>query len=214
MKALPLALAFLVLISALPLNLASQEVAASKKNKTEDPPPTYLSDRYGNNPGPGGVADQVVRLINIGRHVKPSLGPPPSDVCASIYVFDNNQVMVACCSCRIPPNQLASASVGNQLTANPLTSLVPTAGVVSIVPVAAGKTTCDPTAPITSSDASLLQGFATHVEVTGGLTYITETAIAVAALGTDEASFLTNACMFVQYLGSGRGICDCSTPGF
>lgn len=173
--------------------------------------PTYLASRYSNNAGAASPADQVVRLVNVGQLGTP-MTSPVGDVCANIYVFDNNQEMIACCSCRLTPNELATASVGRQLTNNPLTSVVPAAGVIKILPIIAGPT-CSPVAPFATPDGSLLTGFATRVESTGGATYITETVLPNTALGSDEAAFLSNACLFVQYLGSGKGSCGCSSPG-
>ena len=172
---------------------------------------TFLVDRYSNNAGPGTPMDQILRLINVGVDGTP-LTSPVGDVCANIYVFDANQEMVSCCSCRVTPNELVTASVANQLTGNPLTSVSPIAGVIKIVPTVAGSGVCSPTAPSGTSDATLLSGSSTHVEVSGPLSYITETHVPVAPLGPDEASFLFNACFYVKYLGSGagRGSCTCT----
>jgi hypothetical protein len=175
-------------------------------------PQTYLLSHYANNAGPGSAVDQVVRLVNVGSGGTP-MTSPAGDICTNIYVFDNNQEMVACCSCRLTPNELASASVAQQLTNNPLTSVVPAAGVVKILPITAGSASCSPIAPFASSDASLVTGYATHVQVSGPATYITETSIPVAVLGSDEAAFLNNACLFIQYLGSRKGTCGCTSPG-
>jgi hypothetical protein len=175
-------------------------------------PQTYLITHYSNNAGPGSAVDQLVRLVNVGTGGTP-LTSPRGDICANIYVFDNNQEMVACCSCRLTANELASASVAEQLANNPLTSVVPTAGVIKILPIIAGSTPCSPIAPFASSDASLVKGHATHVQVSGPATYITESDIPVTVLGSDEAAFLNNACLFVQYLGSSKGRCGCRSPG-
>ena len=88
----------------------------------------------------------MIRIINTGTLGTP-LTSPVGDICANIYVFDNNQEMIACCAEQITPNELDSAAVGTQLTANPLTSVVPAAGVFKIIttaPVPAGG--CNPTA--------------------------------------------------------------------
>src|SRR5574337_806464 len=103
-----------------------------------------MVDYFSNNPGPGGAADQQIRLVNFGAAGTP-LTSPTGDVCANIYVFDANQEMVACCSCRITPNGVISLSVANGLTNNPVTSVVPVNGDVKIVSTAAaGSTPCDP----------------------------------------------------------------------
>ena len=125
---------------------------------------------------------------------------------------------VSCCSCRLTPNELASASVGTQLTNNTVTSVVPTFGVVKILVKDAYKT-CDPTAGADINDSLSLErgagvvGFATHLQVTGGATFVTETNIPTASLGWDEREFLPTACAFAHYLGSGKGTCSCTVPG-
>lgn len=177
---------------------------------------TYFVDYYSNNAGPVvGPLDQTIKIINVGTTGTP-LTTPRGDVCANIYVFDNNQEMIACCACRLTPNELATASVGNQLTNNPLTSVVPPAGVVKIVngtPPAGG---CDPAAfTVGTTPAPSIVGYATHLQVTGGATYVTETKIPNVGLINlqGELDFLAQACGFVRYLGSGKGTCSCSVPG-
>src|SRR4029078_6522293 len=75
----------------------------------------YMIDYFSNNPGPGGAADQQIRLVNYSLQGTP-LTSPVGDVCANVYVFDANQELVACCSCRITPNGLISLSIANGLT--------------------------------------------------------------------------------------------------
>jgi len=173
---------------------------------------TYLVDRYSNNAGPGTTMDPGLSLINVARGGSP-VTSAVGDVCANIYVFDANQEMISCCYCRLTPNALATASVGNELTNNPLTSVIPNAGVIKILPTAAGAAVCNPAARSAPSDASLVMGFATHLETSTAATFITETNIPIAPLGSDEAAFLPNACLFVTYLGSGYGKGTCSCTG-
>ena len=173
---------------------------------------SYYVDYYSNNAGPvPGAPDQIVRIINVGLGGTP-LTSPTGDICANIYVFDNNQEMIACCAERITPNELDSASVGTQLTFNPVTSVVPPAGVIKIALTPAG-TTCNATASLSLANASLGVAFATHLQVTGGGTFVTETGLSPAPLSSAEAWFLPTACSFAEYLGSGKGICHSSVPG-
>ena len=174
---------------------------------------TYYVDYYSHNAGPvPGAPDQTVRIINVGLGGTP-LTSPVGDICANIYVFDNNQEMIACCAQRITPNELDSASVGNQLTNNPVTSVVPWAGVIKIVLTPAGSTTCNASSFPDGASASLGVAFATHLQVTGGATFVTETGLSPANLSSYEAGFLPQACSFAKYLGSGKGTCTSSTPG-
>jgi hypothetical protein len=170
------------------------------------PPPKYFVDYYCNN-GVGPV-DQVLRIVNVGVNGTP-LTSPVGDICANVYVFDNTQEMVSCCSCRITPDEYASASVRTQLTNNTLTGMVPQFGVVKAVTTSATGS-CDPTAPLTGADTSLARVFGTHKQVIGGATFVTETEKRWSPLSTEEGGFLPTACLFVRYLGSGKGVCSCT----
>ncbi len=184
----------------------------------------YLIDFFANNPGPGGTADQTVRLVNVGEFGTP-LSSPVGDICANVYVFDANQEMVACCSCRVTPNGLLSISVANSLTNNPVTSVVPVSGDIKIISTQAqGTRTCTPLT-YNGGIAPSLVGWASHIETSGGTA--AGTFISVADLlgwpvvpgmqvGTDspvanasEYEFLPQACQFARYLGSGKGTCGC-----
>ncbi len=175
---------------------------------------SFLPLRYDNNVGHGGTLEQLVRIINVGKLGTP-VTSPTGDVCANIYVFDAKQEMIACCSCRITPDGIASASVGNQLTSNPLTSTVPVSGVIEILPIPAGPQPCSPISPFSTPDASLVNVTTTHIEVANSLAFITETEARPAPASSQQISFLNNACLFVQFLGNtvGRGGCGCSNPG-
>ncbi len=152
--------------------------------------------------------DQFVRLVNFGATGTP-LTSPTGDVCANIYVFDANQEMAACCSCRITPNGVRTFGVFRDITFNPVTSITPVNGDIKIVSTAAdGLTLCTPltyNAGLTDS----LVGFGTHVSTTGVGSFITETQIPAAALSGQEQNFLTQTCQLLRYLGSGKGTCSC-----
>jgi hypothetical protein len=211
-----LVLAVLVCIVALP-SFAQYPVASP-----------YLIDFFANNPGPGGTADQSIRLVNVGEFGTP-LSSPVGDICANVYVFDANQEMVSCCSCRITPNGLLSVSVANSLTNNPVTSVVPVSGAVKIISTVARGTT--PCSPLTYNGgiAPSIVGWASHIETSGGTAAGTFISVAellgwarvpgqvvevvpdapVADPNTSEYAFLPQACQFAQYLGSGKGTCGC-----
>ena len=169
---------------------------------------TYFVDYYANNTGPNGTFDQWIRVVNVGLNGTP-MTSPVGDICANYYVFDNYQEMAACCSCRITPNEYRAARVGADLTSNPLTPIIPRFGVVKVVTTPyAGS--CNPTAALTGANADLARVWGTHLQVTGWAAFVTETEKLPSTLGAAEASFLPSACSFVQYLGSGFGICKCS----
>ena len=169
----------------------------------------YLVDYYSNNDG---IGSQSVRLVNFGAAGTP-LTTPVGDVCANIYVFDANQEMIACCSCRITPNGELTLDVAANLTANNLTGVFPANGDIKIVSTAAaGTAVCTPL----TYNAGLLDstvGFGSHRQLTAGAAFITETNIPAAALSSAEQGFLTQACQFTRYLGSGFGQCSCPRTG-
>jgi len=153
--------------------------------------------------------DQMVRIINPGDQGSP-LSPDHGAVCADVYVFDSEQVMIECCSCPITANGVLELSVLHSLIDNPLTGLpAPSQGVFSIV--SDQYQNCNETSPVPSSTliawASHLQQPVTAVFVT------TETEFRSTALSSQQLGFLGQTCSFVQYLGSGRGICRCTGEG-
>src|SRR3954464_7839058 len=161
----------------------------------------YMIDYFSNNPGPGGAADQTVRLVNVGVLGTP-LTSPVGDVCANIYVFDANQEMVACCSCRVTPNGLLALSVANGLTNNPVTSVGPVNGAGKVISTSAGAR-CTPLT-YNGGIAPSLVGWASHIETSGGTApgaFISVSellgwpAVPDAAAGS-ELAFLPQACQF------------------
>jgi hypothetical protein len=141
--------------------------------------------------------------------------------------------MVACCACRLTPNELSSAAVGAQLTNHALTGTAPVAGVVKIAftlpePYNGTKGCRAETAvlgglviyPDGMEEGPAAQGewaavFGTHLQAeppasTTSL-FVTETEKLPQFLSGYEADFLPNACSFVRYLGSGApGTCSCT----
>jgi hypothetical protein len=217
MKKLLVCLGLLLLVPGLAL--------AQDSTNSNDPagfPVGYFVTYFSNNVGPSTTApDQSIRIINTGTLGTP-LTSPVGDLCANIYVFDNNQEMIACCAERITPNELDSASVGNQLTSNPLTAVVPVSGVIKVITTLVPTGGCNPAGlPVQSAalfpfvDADM---YSTHLQVTAGKTYVTETLSEGSLLlnttsATAEYNFLQQACSFTLYLGSGKGTCSSSVPG-
>jgi hypothetical protein len=60
---------------------------------------------------------------------------------------------------------------------------------------------------LAGANAELARPWGTHLQVTGGAVLVTETEKRPVPLSAAEASFLPTACSFVQYLGTGFGIC-------
>jgi len=97
-------------------------------------------------------------------------------------------------------------SVLNDLTAKPLTGFpAPNSGAIKIVSDAYSN--CNETAP---SPIPELLSWGTHVQQpVSGAFVTTEEEFQSAPLNEDELGFLGQACSFVQYLGSGKGVCTC-----
>jgi hypothetical protein len=137
------------------------------------------------------------------------------ELCANIYVFAADQQISECCACPITANGLVTTSVKKQLTANPLTGVVPNNGVVQIIsslPEPNGA--CDPTifglpatAPFPEVDSWM-----THIQNKVGTAFpITEGEGVEELLTGGEYEDLVLDCSFVQEFGSGQGVCSCGT---
>lgn len=135
---------------------------------------------------------------------------PGGNLCAMVYVFDQNQEMNECCGCSISDNGLLTMSLINDLTANPLTGSAPSVGVVMVVPSnIAPNPQCN---PASLAPAGLLRGWETNDQpAPGGTFQITETPYAPAPLTGVEATSLATECSFIENEGSGQGICSCGT---
>jgi hypothetical protein len=198
---------------ALSLTLGMSSLLSAQAGATD----VYQVTYYDNNWGDGAPLDAgTIRIINPGLTGSP-ISPDQGTLCANIYVFDDTQEMIECCSCPITANGLLTISV-QDLTENPLT-VTPFRGVIKIVSSAATPT-CDPTKNAPVPD---LRAFSTHLQnaAFGGSNYVgqaslfvTEDEFADAPLSSVEASDLGTICSFVRYLGTGRGRCDdeCNEP--
>jgi len=87
-----------------------------------------------------GLPDAQLHIINPGSSggfgasdESPSATPQGGDLCANIYVFTPDEQMIACCSCKVSPNGMQGFSLATDLTANPLTSILPHAGAIKVV---------------------------------------------------------------------------------
>ena len=156
---------------------------------------------YFANNGVTGAPDATVRITNPGTS--------NGNLCAMIYVFDNDQQMAECCGCLTTPDGLRTLSVARDLTRNPLTAVIPNNGDIKVV-AAATNNVCLPWGPVTPTPS--LRVWATHIQNKVGSAYpITETESSDATLSAGELSSLQNDCYFISRLGSGFGICTCGT---
>jgi len=101
---------------------------------------------YGGAGNSGGTGDALLRIVDAGNFEVPTLSVVTTDklatpdanflggVCANIYVYNDVQEQMECCSCPLTANSLLTFSVINNLTSNPFNpkeSL--SAGVIKIV---------------------------------------------------------------------------------
>lgn len=152
---------------------------------------------YYSNAHASGAPDGVLRIINDGN--------TGGWLWSNIYVFDNTEELLECCSCGVSPNGLLTLSVNRNLTSNPLTGRVPSRGVIKTV----SSTTSDPThVTIRAGQREWL----THIQkgATATAYSVTETDLKDSTLGASEFSSLQADCSFAITLGSGQGTCSCS----
>jgi hypothetical protein len=149
-----------------------------------------------------GAPDATLRIDNPGLTY--------GNLCAMVYVFDNDQQLTECCGCVETHNGLRTLSVNTDLTKNPLTGVKSTNGVIKIVSAAVNNSPCDPTANVTPTPN--LRAWTTHIQNKVGAAYpITETQNSDSTLGATELANLQAQCAFVYILGSGHGVCTCGT---
>jgi hypothetical protein len=130
------------------------------------------------------------------------------DLCAMVYVFDASQEMNECCGCSISKDGIRTLSVDTDLTANTLTGVTLSTGVIRIIPAdATSNPTCNAS---TVTPSGLILPWATHIQTPIPGTYaITETDSQLPTLSKTELMDLESDCGFIQKLGSGHGICTC-----
>jgi len=148
---------------------------------------------------------EAIHVVNTGQQGSP-MSSNHGTVCADVYVFDGNQEMAECCSCPITANGLlrltlsaADQPLVGALLNSPLTGVTPADGVVKIV----SDSSCKETSP------TPVPGLRAWLLSVGAGPQVLREEFAQATLQPDEQQFLGQACAFVQYLGSGRGVCHC-----
>jgi hypothetical protein len=188
---------YLLVISLVILGLCVLGVSASAQD-------VFKINYFANNVT--AAPDQTVRIDNPGTD-------ETANLCAQIYVFQDDQQLTECCGCLVTANGLRTLSVGKNLTNNPLTgiSTKPVDGVIKIVSSTLNNSPCDPTSNVYPTAA--IRAWGSHNQNKVGTAYpVTETEFSDATLSSEELSFnLEEQCSFVQRLGSGKGICTCGT---
>jgi len=166
--------------------------------------------------------DGTVRVINDGTQATATLN---GTLYADIYVFDDSEEMISCCSCQITADGLLAESVSQQL-ANPGGPTGPgvygstfstrgefSRGVIKIV----SSSSSDPTNPVPVPG---LRAWATKIQATSvalgvpptevGPYYTTEAPFADSNLSPAELSNLGSVCSYGLQDNSGYGWCGCS----
>ena len=99
---------------------------------------------YGGPGHSGGAGDALLRIVDAGNFALPTFVAPdapapiapaaePGSLCANIYVFDDDQELQECCSCKLTADSVQTFSVINDLTSNPQFSSPLGLGVIKIV---------------------------------------------------------------------------------
>lgn len=128
-------------------------------------------------------------------------------ICANVYVFAEDEQLIACCTCPITPNGLATLSVQNDLISNTLTPGVPNAVTVELLATAPGVSgTCNAGAPGGAVAGMRAWGTTLHA-APGGAFQVTEAKFSQVVLSASEENRTVSLCNFIQADGSGYGIC-------
>ena len=154
-----------------------------------------------------GAPDGTLRLVNDGDVSDAS---PAGDLCAQIYVFDNNEELSECCSCRVTPNGYLALGVNGDLTGNTVTGSKPPRGVIKVISSPPPGSVCDPTIV---NDTGGIRGWITHPQkATAGFQF-TEEELINSNLSAPEENDLAEDCAVAMELGSGQGVCSCTDVG-
>jgi len=179
-------LGFVVLLMAITVMLGGTALAIDDGN-------LYFTT-YFSNANTANAPDATVRIINDG-----STG---YDLYAAIYVFDDSEELTECCDCEVTPDGLLSESVNNNLTANPLTGIRPTRGVIKII-----SSSIEDSATVGNPTGGL-HAWATHVQKLPSGYAVSESLFADSNLAPSEEQLLYELCYFDLKL-SGKP-CTCT----
>jgi hypothetical protein len=195
-------LGFLMLLLAMAVMLGG--TAFAQCVQVSGDPSDYFTTYYSNANTPG-APDATLRIINDGGAfiqmggAPVQNGNPSANLYADIFVFDDSEELTECCSCLVTPDGLLSESVNKNLTANPLTGIKPTRGVIKVISDAA-------TPP--GNPTPGLRGWATHVQKLASGFAVTETLLADSNLVPSEEALLYQLCYYDGEL-SGKP-CTCT----
>lgn len=146
--------------------------------------------------------DSTIRVTNPGT--------TGQDLCAMVYIFDQDQQMSECCGCLVSQDGLLTLSLEKDLLSNPLTGVASTSGTVMLVSgqqLSSGGCNASSVTP-----AGTVVAWATHLpqSKSGALTSA-EVPFSTSPLSMTLSSSLQAQCSFIQQLGSGQGLCGCGS---
>ena len=155
---------------------------------------------YFSNAHTTGAPDGALRLVNDGYVSDAS---PAGDLCASIYVFDSNEELNECCSCKVTPNGILSLSVNTNLTSNTLTGVTPKRGVIKVVSSVSNLWSLRPDDRESAYSASEAGSLTSRRPPPDSLS--DEEELIDSSLRPSEAGDLAEDCTVLVELGSGHG---------
>lgn len=190
----------------LSLAVAVVGLAATLSAQTSPYPDTFKVN-YFSNANCETVPDGTVQITNVGTQIG-SKSDPGGNLCAMIYVFEPDQELAECCGCRITPDGLLTLSINKDLTANPLTDITLSSGVIKIVSSYGSGNKCNPTKPV---PATGVKAWTTHIQSSYPPPFLaeTETEFSDSNLSAGELGSLEAKCSAITAVGSGKGVCDC-----
>ena len=183
-------LGFLMLLLAMAVMLGG--TAFAQCVQVSGDPSDYFTS-YFSNANTANAPDATVRIINDGF--------TGTNLYAAIFVFDDSEELTECCDCEITPDGLLSESVNNNLTANPLTGIKPTRGVIKVISSSEDSGS-------TGLGTPGLHAWATHVQKLPSGYAVSESPFADSNLAPSEQNLLYELCYFDRKL-SGKP-CTCT----
>src|SRR5579863_896448 len=202
----------LLIYTVLTASVVFLAAAISAAQTKYEPTDTYQVSYY-SNALISGVPDGTVHIVNPGTAVtKINLDGKPinGNLCAQIYVLNNDEQEVECCGCTLTPDSERTISIDRNLLGNPINAgIVTHDGVIKVVSeLAPGKGNCLPDVEGVAPTAGL-RAWATHIQ-TASDTYVeTEEEFGAAPLSDNELFWLQNQCSTIYTSGSGHGKCSC-----
>jgi hypothetical protein len=203
----------LLMYTVLTASLVFLAAAISSAQTKDEPPDTYQVNYY-SNALITGAPDGTVHIVNPGTAVTKldADGKPlDGDLCAQVYVLNDDEQEVECCGCRLSPDSERTLSIDKSLLGNPINvKIVTPDGVVKVVSTPApARGVCRPDTEGVKPAAGL-RAWATHIQTVSEGSYTeTEEEFGSAPLSDNELFWLQNQCSAIYTSGSGHGKCTC-----